>query len=159
MELAYLPTLLVSKDITSAISIPAIWMSVEASLLVVCACLPALRRLILAHTAPRRIAQPLQPKHSVTESAESEVVFRQRPISELTAFNGRIMKKQTWEQMHKRLSSHNVMNLDRYSEPCSLLYGNSTAVPASTTQISLDEYPTDNQDQDMSPKSAAADKI
>lgn len=143
--LAFLPKLLKSNDITEAISIPAIWMGLESSLIVVCACLPALRRYLLI-VAPRRVAQQTHlthPKHSVTDSAESELVFRHRPVSELTAFNGRIMKKQTWEQKHKRISSHNVMNMDRYSDPHSLLYP-AKAVPASTTQISLDDYPVDD---------------
>lgn len=146
-----------SGDITEDISIPAILIGLEASLIVTCACLPALRRFILV-LAPRRVARPTHlthPKHSVTDSAESELVFRHRPVSELTAFNGRIMKKQTWEQKHKRLSSHNVMNMDRYSDPTSLLYP-SAVVPASTTQISLNDYPIDSQD--MSPKSAAREK-
>ena len=157
IELVFIPRLLKSGDITEDISLPSIWMGLEAALIVVCACLPALRRFILA-VSTRRGSQPTNlphAKHSVTDSAESDIVFRHRPVSELTAFNGRIMKKQTWEQKHKRASSHNVMNIDHYSEPNSLLYP--PAVPASITQVSLNDYPADSPD--MLARSLAGEKV
>ena len=110
MELAFVPTLLTSKDVTSDISIPAIWMSIEASLLVACGCLPTLRRYFV-DVPPQLTVEPMQLKSSGSDDADGEPMFRHRPVSELTAFNGRIMKKQRWEQQHKRNSSHNVISL------------------------------------------------
>ncbi|KXT08850.1 hypothetical protein AC579_1482, partial [Pseudocercospora musae] len=56
VRLSLLPPMVSATDVTYAISTPAIWICIEANLVVICGCLPILR-LFFRHVAPRLIGE------------------------------------------------------------------------------------------------------
>ena len=102
IRLALLPPMLTNLDVAWAVSTPAIWISIEASLVIVCGCLPTLR-LFFRHVAPRLIGESTlkrsQDPATTATAADSVSKSRLRPISELTIFKGRPSSVQAWKRM------------------------------------------------------------
>ena len=86
VRLSLLPPMVTDLDTTWAISTPAIWICVEANLVIICGCLPILR-LFFRHVAPRLIGE-----HTETAASGPARSFGKKPIqsvAELSNLDGR----------------------------------------------------------------------
>lgn len=92
-----LPRAMKYTDITWAASSPAIWASAEASLVVICACLPTLPEFVKSIAPGRFGDDPSTQGRGSRDDFENQI--RMRPASALTIFKGRSVPKQVWRQM------------------------------------------------------------
>lgn len=118
VRLSLLPPMVTDLGTTWAISTPAIWICIEANLVIICGCLPILR-LFFRHVAPRLIG-----KHTETAASGPMGSFGKKPIqtpAELSTLDGR-ERRQDNEHPYGRMTEWDEWEKDMCNDESSEEY-------------------------------------